>query len=169
MEVHDTAYEITFEIPGLRKEDLTISVLDDGSLSDKGNFALLSDSGKLLQIIGRTANANMDVGIARAVQLYSDADWDKGLNTTHADGRLTIRVARQTSATLPLWSTWQLQGHLPERIVLNASVQRQFRSNMGGGSTTTLSVSRKQSSKMSITKRTVVRNGFANRFRHCGG
>ena len=59
----------------------------------------------------------MDVGVARAVQLYNDANWDKGLNTTHADGRLTIRVARQTSATLPLWSTWQLQGHLPERIV----------------------------------------------------
>ena len=124
VEVHDTAYEITFEIPGLRKEDLTISVLKDGSLSN---------SGKLLQIIGRTANANMDVGVARAVQLYSDADWDKGLNTTHADGRLTIRVERQTSATLPLWSTWQLQGHLPERIVLNASVQPQYQSKWGSG------------------------------------
>ena len=76
MEVHDTAYEITFDIPGLRKEDLTISVLDDGSLSDRGGGALLSDNGKLLQIIGRTANANMDVRIARAVQLYNDADWD---------------------------------------------------------------------------------------------
>ena len=126
MEVHDTAYEITFDIPGLRKEDLTISVSNDALRSEWGSDASVSDSGKLLQIIGRTANANMDVGIARAVQLYSDADFDKGLNTTHADGRLTIRVARQTSATLPLWSTWQLQGHLPERIVWSSFPKRVY-------------------------------------------
>ena len=119
VEVHDTAYEINLDIPGLRKEDLTISVSNDALRSEWGSNASVSDSGKVLQIIGRTANANMDVGIARAVQLYSDADFDKGLNTTHADGRLTIRVARQTSATLPLWSTWQLQGHLHEKIVWN--------------------------------------------------
>merc|ERR1712070_257661 len=99
--VDDIAYEINLAIPGLRKEDLTISVSNDALRSEWGNNASVSDSGKVLQIIGRTANANMDVGIARAVQLYSDADFDKGLNTTHADGRLTIRVARQTSATLP--------------------------------------------------------------------
>ena len=56
----------------------------------------------------------MDVGIARAVQFYNDADWDKGLNTTHSDGHLRIRVARRSSANRPMWSTWQIPGHLPK-------------------------------------------------------
>ena len=71
-------------IPGLRKEDLTISV---------------SDSGNVLHIIGRTTNDNMDVGVARAVQLYADADWERGLDITHIDGKLSVRVSRRTSAT----------------------------------------------------------------------
>jgi hypothetical protein len=95
--VDDAAYEIKFVIPGLRKEDLTISV---------------SDSGNVLHIIGRTTNDNMDVGVARAVQLYADADWERGLDSTHIDGKLSVRVSRRTSATQtrPMWSTWKLDG-----------------------------------------------------------
>ena len=103
--VDDTAYEINLDIPGVRKEDLTISVSND---------ALHEGGGNVLKIIGRTANVNMDVGIARAVQFYNDADWDKGLNTTHSDGHLRIRVARRSSASRPMWSTWQIPGHLPK-------------------------------------------------------
>ncbi len=95
--VDDAAYEINFVIPGLRKEDLTISV---------------SDSGNVLHIIGRTTNDNIDVGVARAVQLYADADWERGLDSTHIDGKLSVRVSRRTSATQtrPMWSTWKLDG-----------------------------------------------------------
>ena len=115
MEVHDTAYEINLDIPGLRKEDLTISVSNDALRSEWGSDASVSEGvGNVLQIIGRTANVNMDVAIARAVQFYNDADWDKGLNTTHSDGHLRIRVARRSSASRPMWSTWQIPGHLPE-------------------------------------------------------
>ena len=95
--VDDAAYDIKFVIPGLRKEDLTISV---------------SDSGNVLHIIGRTTNDHMDVWIARAVQLYADADWERGLDITHIDGKLSVRVSRRSSATQtrPMWSTWKLDG-----------------------------------------------------------
>jgi len=101
--VDDAAYEIKFVIPGLRKEDLTISV---------------SDSGNVLHIIGRTTNDHMDVWVARAVQLYADADWERGLDITHIDGKLSIRVSRRSSATQtrPMWSTWKLDGPVPKRL-----------------------------------------------------
>ena len=98
----------------MRKEDLTISVSSDALSSEGGSGGEGEGGGNVLRIIGRTANVNMDVGIARAVQFYNDADWDKGLNTTHSDGHLRIRVARRSSANCPMWSTWQIPGHLPE-------------------------------------------------------
>ena len=110
----DRAYEINFTL-GLRKEDLSFSISNNALRSEWGNGASVSEGvGNVLQIIGRTANVNMDVGIARAVQFYNDADWDKGLNTTHSDGHLRIRVARRSSANRPMWSTWQIPGHLPK-------------------------------------------------------
>ena len=98
----------------MRTEDLTISVSNDALSSEWGSGGEGEGGGNVLRIIGRTANVNMDVGIARAVQFYNDADWDKGLNTTHSDGHLRIRVARRSSANRPMWSTWQIPGHLPE-------------------------------------------------------
>ena len=112
--VDDATYEINLDIPGLRKEDLTISVSNDALRSERGSSGEGEGVGNVLRIIGRTANVNMDVGIARAVQFYNDADWDKGLNTTHSDGHLRIRVARRSSANRPMWSTWQIPGHLPK-------------------------------------------------------
>ena len=76
--IEDAAYEITFTIPGLRKEDLMITV-----------------EGGALYFVGQTTTDDFDVGISRAVRLPADADLASAINvTTHADGIIKTRVPR---------------------------------------------------------------------------
>ena len=107
--VEAAAYEIDIAIPGLRQEDLSVSV-----------------DGGALHFEGQTTTEDFDVAIARAVRLPTDADLASGINTTHADGIIKTRVARRATddlATTDLgsgrrefrsgatgvgWSTWLL-------------------------------------------------------------
>ena len=107
--VEAAAYEIDIAIPGLRQEDLSVSV-----------------EGGALHFEGQTTTSDFDVAIARAVRLPTDADLASGINTTHADGIIKTRVARRATddlATADLgsgrrvfrsgatgvgWSTWLL-------------------------------------------------------------
>lgn len=107
--VEAAAYEIDIAIPGLRQEDLSVSV-----------------EGGALHFEGQTTTSDFDVAIARAVRLPTDADLASGINTTHADGIIKTRVARRATddlATTDLgsgrrefrsgatgvgWSTWLL-------------------------------------------------------------
>ena len=76
--IGDAVYWITFTIPGLRKEDLKISV-----------------EGGALYFVGQTTTDDFDVGISRAVRLPADADLASAINaTTHADGIIETRVPR---------------------------------------------------------------------------
>ena len=76
--IEDAVYEITFTIPGLRKEDLRISV-----------------EGGALHFVGQTTTDDFDVGISRAVRLPADADLASAIkDTTHADGIIKTRVPR---------------------------------------------------------------------------
>ena len=62
--VDDAAYEINLDIPGLRKEDLTISVSNDALRSEWGNGASVSEGvGNVLPIIGRTAMSTWTKGL----------------------------------------------------------------------------------------------------------
>ena len=62
--VDDIAYEINLDIPGLRKEDLTISVSNDALRSEWGNGASVSEGvGNVLPIIGRTAMSTWTKGL----------------------------------------------------------------------------------------------------------
>lgn len=109
LRVEAAAYEIDIAIPGLRQEDLSVSV-----------------EGSALHFEGQTTTSDFDVAIARAVRLPTDADLASGINTTHADGIIKTRVARRATddlATTDLgsgrrefrsgatgvgWSTWLL-------------------------------------------------------------
>ena len=109
LRVEAAAYEIDIAIPGLRQEDLSVSV-----------------EGGALHFEGQTTTEDFDVAIARAVRLPTDADLASGINTTHADGIIKTRVARRATddlATADLgsgrrvfrsgatgvgWSTWLL-------------------------------------------------------------
>ena len=76
--IDDAVYEIKFTLPGLRKEDLRISV-----------------EGGALHFVGQTTTDDFDVGISRAVRLPADADLASAIkDTTHAEGIIKTRVPR---------------------------------------------------------------------------
>lgn len=86
------AYEITVELPGVKREDIDIS-LKDQVLSVKGEKRTKTEKKE-----GATYFCERQYGaFQRSFRLPSDAALDK-IEASFADGVLTLRVPRQSKA-----------------------------------------------------------------------
>ena len=82
LDTNENSYTLTLEAPGLRSEDVSISI-----------------DGDVMQVNGETKNERCHVSIARAVRLPVDADRDpQTIVTAHNDGIISIKMARKSAA-----------------------------------------------------------------------
>ena len=82
LDTNENSYTLTLEAPGLRSEDVSISI-----------------DGDVIKVNGETKNERCHVSIARAVRLPVDADRNpQTIVTAHNDGIISIKMARKSAA-----------------------------------------------------------------------